>query len=346
MNIHINPAILAPVRAQILAVGTYLPEERVKSDDIMCEVQSELKYGLPHDWMSTQMGIQERRMAPDKLLPSDLAVFAAEEALNSNPDIKRSDIDCVIFCGIERDRPEPATAHSIQNALGLNASHVFDVANACYGFVEGLKLANALIETRMIDHAMIVTGEIPTRVLKAVMDMMIKGVSRQQAKHLWGMLSVGDAGGALILGPSSDPDSGFIGFNQRVDSRQANRCHYKFRSDGSIDGQMQMAQVVARGFQLNKEMFDETLDMLKWDGLDWALTHQTGKRTFEQVLTLKSINKDKLIQSYPKLGNITTATLPICLKKMLKSGRVKRGDRIGGLFAGSGIVTGQFGYVF
>ena len=345
MNIHINPAILAPVRAQILSVGTFLPEERIKSDDIMTEVQSEQKYGLPHNWMSTEMGIEERRSAPDKLLPSDLAIFAAEDAFNSNPDFNPGDIDCVIFCGIERDRPEPATAHNIQNALGLNANHVFDVANACYGFVDGIKLANALIESRMIEHALVVTGEVPTRILKAVVEMMKKGIEPTEVKHMWGWLSVGDAGGAVILGPSSDPNSGFVGFNQRVDSRQVNRCHYRFRADGSIDGKMQMAQVVARGFQLNKDMFDDTLKLLRWDGLDWALTHQTGKRTFEQVLTLKSINKEKLIQSYPKLGNITTATLPICLKKMLKSGKVKKGDRIGGLFAGSGIVTGQFGYV-
>ena len=92
-------------------------------------------------------------------------------------------------------------------------------------------------------------------------------------------------------------------------------------------------------------MFEETLDLLGWDGLDWALTHQTGKRTFQQVLTLKSINEKTLVRTYPKLGNITTATFAISLKKLMDSGSLTTGALIGGLFAGSGLVTGQFGYV-
>ena len=107
-----------------------------------------------------------------------------------------------------------------------------------------------------------------------------------------------------------------------------------------------MAQIVARGFQLNKSMYSETLDLLGWDGVDWALTHQTGKRTYQQVLTLKSIHKGNTVRTYPELANITTATFPIGLKKLYQSGNLRRGDRIGGLFAGSGLVSGQFGYVF
>ena len=333
------------VRAQILSVGTYLPEQKVSSDSIMQEIQTDIKYGLPCNWMSQEMGIFERRMAPDELKPSDLAIRAAQQAIDSCDDINPDQIDAVIFCGIERDQPEPATAHTIQNALGLKAHHVFDVANACYGFVDGVKLASALMEAGMIRYALVVTGEVSTKVLRSVVDMMKKGVTQDMAHNLWGMLSVGDAGGAVILGPSTAIGSGFLAFNQRCDSRQVDRCRYKFLSDGSIDGQMQMAQIVARGFQLNKAMFEETLDFLGWDSLDWALTHQTGKRTYQQVLTLKSVDEEKLVRTYPKLGNITTATLAISLKKLMDSGRLKAGDRIGGLFAGSGLVTGQFGYV-
>ena len=338
---HINPTI----RAKIFSVGTYLPDQIVSSDNIMQEVHSDRDYGLPCDWMSKEMGIKERRMAPDEFKPSDLAIRAVREAIDNCSSVRPDQIDAVIFCGIERDQPEPATAHTVQNALGLRAHHVFDVAKACYGFVDGLKLATALIETGMINYALVVTGEVPTKVLKAVVEMMKKGLSAEKARNMWGMLSVGDAGGAMLVGRSINTTSGFRAFNQRCDSRQVDRCRYRFNQDGTVDGQMQMAQIVARGFQLNKKMFDETLDMLGWDSLDWVLTHQTGKRTFQQVLTLKSINKKKLVRTYPKLGNITSATLPISFKKLLQYNQVKSGDRIGGLFAGSGLVTGQFGYV-
>ena len=333
------------IRAQIMSVGTYLPDEVVTSDSIMQEIHSDTNYGMPCNWMSKEMGIIERRMAPDSFKPSDLAIRAAQQAIDVCDQIKPDDIQAVIFCGIERDQPEPATAHTIQNALGLKAHHVFDIANACFGFVDGIKLANAMIATEMINNALVVTGEVSTKVLRAVVEMMKSGVPKAQVQSMLGALTVGDAGGALLLGRATNSVSGFVGFNQRCDSRQVDRCRYKFGTDGVLEGQMQMAQIVARGFQLNKGMFEESLKMFGWSDIDWVLTHQTGKRTFQQVLTLKSVNRAKLVKTYPKLANITTATLPLSLKKLLESGKMRRGDRMGGLFAGSGLVSGQFGYV-
>lgn len=333
------------IRTQMIGVGTYLPKQVVKSDDLMQEVDTEKRYGMPYNWMSQKMGIIERRMASSSTSPSTLAIRAAEDAFHSCPDFNRDQIDAVIFCGIERDKPEPATAHIIQNALGLKANHVFDVANACYGFVDGLKLASALVESAMITHALVVTGEVTTRILRTIVDTLKKGISTEEAKHLWGGLSVGDAGGAVIVGPSSDGKSGFMLFNQRSESRHVDLCHYKYQADGSLDARMNMAQIVARGFQLNKKIFDETLDELGWDGIDWALAHQTGKATFKQTLSLHSVEEHKAIKTYPCLGNITTATLPVSFKKLVDSDRLKSGDRIGGLFAGSGLVAGQFGYI-
>lgn len=333
------------IRGQMLGVGTYLPSEKVKSDDLMQDIGTEKHYGMPHDWMSNEMGIIERRMAPSSMNPSELAIRAAQDAFDSCPNFNLDLINAVIFCGIERDQPEPATAHIIQNALGLKADHVFDVANACFGFVDGLKLASTMVESGMITHALVVTGEVSTRILRTVVDTLKKGVSVEEAKHLWGLLSVGDAGGAVIVGQSPDGQSGFMKFNQRSESRHVDLCYYKYRSDGTLDARMKMAQIVARGFQLNKKIFDETLYDLGWDGVDWALAHQTGKATFNQTLSLHSIDKHKAVKTYPLLGNITTATLAVGFKKLVDSDSLQRGDRIGGLFAGSGLVAGQFGYV-
>jgi 3-oxoacyl-[acyl-carrier-protein] synthase-3 len=333
------------IRTQMIGVGTYLPSQKLNSDDLMQDIGSEKKYGMPHDWMSKKMGIIERRMAPSSMNPSELAIRAAQDAFDRCPDFNPGLIDAVIFCGIERDKPEPATAHIIQNALGLKANHVFDVANACFGFVDGLKLASTLIESGMIAHGLVVTGEVTTRILRTVADTLKRGVPIEEAKHLWGGLSVGDAGGAVIVGQSADGKSGFMKFNQRSESRHVDLCHYKYRSDGTLDARMNMAQIVARGFQLNKKIFDETLYDLGWDGIDWALAHQTGEATFNQTLSLHSVDERKAVKTYPYLGNITTATLPVSFKKLVDSDSLKVGDRIVGLFAGSGLVAGQFGYV-
>jgi len=59
------------------------------------------------------MGVIERRVSDAGCSPSELAIAAAEQAI-ANYDGRIDEIDAVIFCGIERDQPEPATAHEIQ----------------------------------------------------------------------------------------------------------------------------------------------------------------------------------------------------------------------------------------
>jgi len=173
------------IRTQMIGVGTYLPEQRVKSDHIMQEIDTEKHYGMPYDWMSKQMGIIERRMVSDETLPSDLAIAAARKAFDSCPDFDPGLIDAIIFCGIERDRAEPATAHTIQNELKLNADYVFDVSNACYGFVDGLQLASALVEAGSINYGLVLTGEVSTKMCRVLIENLKQGMSIDAAKNLW-----------------------------------------------------------------------------------------------------------------------------------------------------------------
>jgi len=333
------------INSKVMAVGSYLPKQRVTSEEMMMEIETEKKYGMAHDWMSVEMGINERRVAPSNDSPSTLAIEAAKDALNSCPNLDHDTIDAVIFCGIERDMPEPATAHFIQLALGLKAAYVFDIANACFGFFQGLKLASSLIESGSVNHALVVTGEVSTRVANAVVEQLKRGMPLDEAKHLWGILSVGDAGGAMIIGPSEGGESGFRKFKQRSESQYSGLCHYKWKPNGDVAAHMNMSHIVARGLKLNRRVYQDTFNELNWNDVDWVVAHQTGRASYEHVRDIHSVKDRQFIKTYPKLGNITTATLPVSFKKLMASGSLKAGDKIAGLFAGSGLVGGQFGYV-
>lgn len=338
---HLKPII----RTKVLGVGSYLPEQRVGSDDMMQDIGSEKKYGLAHDWMSSGMGIVERRMVADDQHPSDLAIEAAKDALSACPDLDPGLIDAVIFCGIERDMPEPATAHIVQRSLGLNASYVFDVANACFGFFQGVKLASSLIESGAIKYGLIVTGEVSTKAARSIARQLKRGMSVDKAKYLWGSLSAGDAGGAMIVGPDHEGNSGFIKFHQMSKSQYSGLCHYHWQSNGEVKGHMDMGRIVARGLKLNRQVYQETFDQLGWDTPDWLIAHQTGNAAFEHMKNIHGVENRKFMKTYPKLGNITTATLPLSFKKLSASGNLKSGDKVAGMFAGSGLVGGQFGYI-
>ena len=341
MNHHATPKV------KIKSVGTFLPKEIVYSDDLMSEIDSSNQYNIPIDWMRTTMGIEERRISPASSKPSDLAIPAAREALDSCPDVSPQDIDLVIFCGIERDQPEPATAHTIQNALGLNANHAFDMANACFGFIDAMEVASNFIKCGVVKYALIVTGEVPSRILRSAVEKLKEGVDIKTAKNIIGALSVGDAGGAIIIGRSDDYEkSGFELFNTICHSNYVDKCIYKTADDGKVEGQMMMGHMAAAFIRYNNKLIDETLAKLGWDKFDWMLSHQIGKRPFEKISVMNGVNPSSMIKTFDKLGNITSATFPVNFHKLCVEGQVNTGDRIGGCFAGSGLSIGQFGYTF
>ncbi len=330
---------------RILSVGTHLPTEILKSDHLFEEFNSEMNYGIQTDWMSKEMGIIERRMAPSGSLPSELAIPAARKAIEDCPELDPTKIDLVLFCGIERDQSEPATAHTIQHALGLNANHAFDVSNACFGFMHGIEIANHFLKSGAIRYALVTTGEVPSRVLRAAVEFLQKGAPKARAMNVIGALSVGDAGGAVVLGQSKSNESGgFELFNTKSDSSHIEKCFYRVNSDGSFDGQMMMGPIVGASIWMHRKIINETLDKLGWDRFDWMLSHQTGRRPFEKFTAISTVPPERMIKTYHKLGNVASATFPLNYEKLLKSGKVKKGDRIGGIHSGSGLVVGEFGY--
>ena len=331
------------IKSQLVSVGISLPSNRVKSDQLFEEINSETQYGTPTNWMSERMGIVERRMADAAAKPSDLAIPAAEQAIANAVDINPDHIDMVVFCGIERDHPEPATAHTIQDALGLNAKFTFDLANACFGFVNGMEMASHYIQSRAVRYALICTGETPSKVLRAVLSELKKGVDIKTFRNKLGALSVGDAGGAVIMGPS-DYGQGFQLFNTQSISSHVEKCIYRWLPNGTVEGQMQMGPIVNAIINAHKDLIEDTLEQLGWSKFDWLLTHQMGAKPFEKFRQLNRINPERMIKTFDYLGNITSATLPVNYHKLLNSGELRKGDRIGGCFAGSGLAIGQFGY--
>jgi len=334
-------------KAKIYSTGIHLPSEIVKSDDIFAEIHSDTQYGIDTNWMSEKMGIIERRVAPSDAKPSDLAIPAALTAIASAPNINPQEIDLVIFCGIERDQPEPATAHIIQDKLGLNARYALDIANACFGFIDGMQMATTYISCGIVKYALIVTGEIPSHVMKSISDRLKKGVDIKTARKLIGALSVGDAGGAVIIGAAEKNEkSGFELFNTMSYSHLAEQCIYKKKSDGSIDGQMMMGQITSNIVNGHFNLIDNTLEKLGWDSFDWMLSHQMGQRPYDKLSNMNCITPERSIKTLNKLGNITSATFPVNFHKLTSEKSLKSGDKIGGCFAGSGIVVGQFGYIY
>jgi len=208
-----------------------------------------------------------------------------------------------------------------------------------------MEVASSFIESRAARLALIVTGEVPMRLARFTVDKLKKGISLSEARSLIGALTVGDAGGAVVMGPSYGYEpSGFKLFNTSTDSNHLEKCLYRKCDDGSFEGQMMMAKIVRQILSQHNDLYVDTMAKLKWPTFDWMLTHQMGARPFKELRSLTGLPNSKMVKTFDKLGNITSATFPVNYEKLMKSGKVKSGDLIGGCFAGSGVTVGQFAY--
>ncbi|MEZ5491716.1 MAG: ketoacyl-ACP synthase III [Gammaproteobacteria bacterium] len=320
--------------AQIYSVGSELAESTILTRDILDQARFE-----DCTLVEKSLGISEVRQAPDSSRPSDLAIPAARKALQEST-LNPRDVDAVIYCGIERDCSEPATAHIIASALGLRPSICFDVANACHGFVSGIHVANAMIRTGDIRHAVVVTAELSSKVTRRVVDLFRSNkLGPADIRTHVGAFTVGDAGGAMVLGPA-DEGKGIRQIKSGAVSDHHQLCSYKI-DRGNLSFVMDMGRISAVTLKLVKDLIDPAYEALGWtpDDVDQFIPHQVGERPFRKTLEIVGVGEEKSIATYPRLGNLASATIPVCYDLMQKQGRLKPGTNLLIGSSGSGIAA-------
>ena len=182
--------------------GYFLPEERITSDSIEFELKSVYKkLRLPFGRLELMTGIKERRIWPEGFKPSEISTNAALAALEKS-SIHKNEIDLLIHSSVCRDFLEPATASVVHNNLGLKEDcMIFDLSNACLGFLNSIIMASELIESGKVHSALIVSGENGGPLLKETIRTILADdkLTRKTVKKYIANLTIGSAGVAFIL---------------------------------------------------------------------------------------------------------------------------------------------------
>ncbi|TQV73475.1 ketoacyl-ACP synthase III [Exilibacterium tricleocarpae] len=326
--------------SKIAGVGAYLPATVVDSASIMEEIGCE-RFGVSKSYMDKALGIRERRVCDRDTAPSDLACAASQRAIEA-AGIRPEDLGFIVFCGIDRDWQEPATAHRVQSLLGARNASCLDVTNACHGFIDGMAVADAFIAAGMVDNVLVCTGERPSDVMYEYVHKLKKVRSRELFKKWVGMLSAGDAGGAMVI-QRSDDRSGWRNLRLCSRGQHAELCHYK-RTDKGITGHMLMSEITSAVLDLHEEMIGNTYDRLGWapGDVDWAYLHQSGSAPHRRMIAAAHLDVSRAPVTYEKFGNLTSATIPVAMALTPPS----RGDKLLILGAGSGISVCQGGMIY
>lgn len=327
--------------SRIESIGSSLPNQAVTSEELMDELKSESRFGVPNTWLRKLTGIRSRRFAGENARPSDLAIDAGRSALE-RCKMDPADIDMIIYCGIDRDWVEPATSHRIQRELGCKNSACLDVTNACHGFTNGMSVGDAMIATGAAENVLVVTGEVPSHVVKDCIKDINDNPTIDNFRSKVGGLTTGDAGGAVILQKSSD-NSGLKAYRFASQGRFAELCFYKFDEDGKRCGQMLMEKISAAAIKMHSALITDTYKELSWKptDIDYLICHQAGRRLHRRFAEIAEVDIAKAPITYEDLGNLTSASIPVTLDLAGS----KEGDRILILGSGSGLSISQIGLV-
>lgn len=323
---------------EILGTGSYIPEF-IADNDKFAEFLD-----TSDEWITPRTGIKERRIMTDK--PNYyMAVQAAKNAIE-NAKISAEDIDLVLVSTCSPDFFYPAMSCLVQKAVGAENAACFDVNSACTGFITALDVAQKYLATDHYKTILIVSAEKLSNHLDYTDRSMCilfgdaagAAVVRKSDKPFYSMLgAAGDEFEALYCKVNYDANCPFHGdetefYNNIFDTEAKNKY---LQSDGhavykfAVNAMNKAVRNVAE--QGGYEIAD----------VDLVIPHQANLRIINKASEMLGIkDSDKVYTNIQRLGNVSSACIPVALDELNRSGRLHSGMKICFVGFGAGLTYG------
>jgi 3-oxoacyl-[acyl-carrier-protein] synthase-3 len=323
-------------KSRILGTGHFLPPNVRTNDDI-----AKMGVETSDQWIRERTGIQQRRIAPEGMVTSDMATRAAASALEmAKLDAKA--VDMIIVGTVTPDMPMPAAAVFVQQKLGIKHNcPSFDISAACAGFIYGLSTADKFVGSGAAKHVLVIGVELLSRVI--------------DWEDRTTCVLFGDGAGAVLVGPNdTNSNRGVLGT--------------LVHSDGAFAESLMIPGGGSRTPQ-SKEVIDRKENKVKMKGqdifkaavrnlytasqgivdrcglenrdVDWVVPHQANMRIVDQVTQHADYPKDKVLSNIDKVGNTSSASIPILLDQSVRSGLIKENHVVLMCALGAGISWGS-----
>ncbi|MEA1872544.1 MAG: 3-oxoacyl-ACP synthase III [Chloroflexota bacterium] len=312
------------------------------------------KFNLSYGRLELITGIRERRLWDDDITPSQAGIKAAEKAI-SKSGVNKEDIGCLLHTSVSRDFLEPATATVVHDYLGLPPSAtIFDISNACLGFINGMVTLANMIELGQIKAGIVVGCENSKRLIDTTIDKLLEDpdITRNKLKMAFATLTLGSGAVAAVLTHSSLSQDGhkLLGGVTLADSQHNGLCCIE--SDASfldLDELPAMRTdyegVLKNGLKLAPDTWEATKQELGWQNsdIDRFFTHQVSAVHSKLLFKTLGLDDTKDFSTVEYLGNTGSVSLPITMAIGLDQGFLKPGDKVAMLGIGSGLVCLMLG---
>ena len=303
--------------SKIIGTGSYLPNEAVSNDELAARLAKD-GVETSDEWIRSRTGITQRHIASPNQTSSDLAMFAAQSALEM-AGVGALDIDLIIVATTSPDMTFPSTACILQSKIGADNAAAFDVQAVCSGFVYALTTADAMIRAGQAKKALVVGAEVFSRML----DWRDRGTC----------VLFGDGAGAVVLSASDEPGilASKIHANGRLNSiLQVSSSIQNGQVVGNPYMYMDGQAVFKNAVTALGDVAVEVLEVAKMSAeqLDWLIPHQANIRIIQATAKRLDFPMDKVVVTVDQHGNTSAASVPLALDTAVRDGRIQKGHSV------------------
>jgi acyl-CoA:acyl-CoA alkyltransferase len=323
--------------------GYKLPPLVLTSEDIerrLAPVYKRLK--LPPGRLELMSGIKERRFWDPGTRPSQAATLAGKAVLEKG-DIPADQVECLIFTSVSRDMMEPATASFIHNNLGLSANClIFDISNACLGFLDGMVMLAGMIELGHVRNGLIVSGETAEELIESTMlSLLTDGtLSRKGIKPAFASLTIGSGSMALFMCRTRESEDKpcLVHGAWRANTIHVDLCHGSQHRVGTLMA-TNSEELLHRGVETAAMTWNIFSSRSGWsaDDIDCFFCHQVGSAHARLLFDTLQLEHEKNFETLEFLGNVGSVSAPITMAMAMEKGVFQPGQKGALLGIGSGI---------
>lgn len=340
----------------IVGSGRHLPGRPYTNHDLARVMDTS------DEWIRKRTGISQRHYCPEGSGVSDLAVEASKAAIE-DAGLTPRDIDYILFNTMTPDHLFPGSGPLLGHKLGIAGVPALDLRAQCAAMVFSFQVAEGLLQTGSASKILLVGAEAHACFMPWEDWDVLEGVSdRKPSPEAWDRanrhrgLSIifGDGAGALVLEKSDEPSKGMLSCN--------------VQSDGSLNDELLIpmgfrTRPYATGAALKEELMIPRMDgrevfrnavsklpiavrqacadaNLELDEIDWFVGHQANDRINNLVRERLKVPPDKVPSNIAKIGNTSSATIPILVDEMRRDGRLKPNQLVCFFALGAGLHWG------
>ena len=318
-------------RVSITGIGSNAPQRVMKNDELAQMVDTS------DEWIVERTGIRERRVASADEALSDLALPAAKDALQQ-AGLDASAVDLIIVATVTPDMLFPSTGAILADQLGAKDAAAYDLSAGCTGFVYALVQAHGMVSSGLVDHALVVGGD----VLSKVVDWEDRSTC----------VLFGDGAGAVVL--ERVRDGGFLGFELGADGSGGPELYMPAGGSRApataetVAGRQHFAKMNGRevfkfATRVLVDSAEKVLDEcgVPVDEVDVYVPHQANVRIIDHARKKLGIPEERTVVNVDRFGNTSSGSIPLALSDAESDGRLKEGEMVLMTGMGAGLTWGS-----